>query len=237
MDMNLRKIIREEIDDLSWIKDIQPRVTYEVLVKIAKTIYGYREDGDAFYIPYEYGTMSVFNMDNNRCEVTWYSGGEVQDTDTYPNETVLRMLLNSGGVLKEEVDDFDWVKETSYEDYLDSYFSIERDPETGYFKFEGMDNQLRKGEEIPRFTFPWTYHTHSGLKRIAYDPAKKFDEIYQLRANDLFKIVNDKSVWGLGYFKNRKIAKSLLSWKESRVEGLKKYYPRMWKYYKSEYLS
>jgi hypothetical protein len=138
--------------------------------------------------------------------------------------------MNIKRIIREEIDDFNWMIETNPFSTLDSHFGITKSPEG--FKFEGLDkNKAPEGESLGRFIFPWTWNHNKHLRDIAVTPAKLFDKVYKATDNELFKVIYGKSMYNLNYFKNKKLIKSFKDWKSSRIEGLKDYYPMMWKYY------
>jgi hypothetical protein len=142
--------------------------------------------------------------------------------------------MNIKKIIREEMDEWGWVKESDPFDLLDNHFGIINT--ANGFKFIDYDYDPKMKKDLPRFIFPWSWSTDKTLIQIAYEPAIKFHEIYKLSKNDLYKIVHNKGIYNMNYFKNKKIANELNEWKSSRTEGLKNYYPYMWSYYKHEYL-
>ena len=69
-------------------------VTFNDLYNFAKKIKGFKGERDGFQIPYKYGSMSIDKISDNESDVTWWSGGDPQDTDTYNNSKILDMLNN-----------------------------------------------------------------------------------------------------------------------------------------------
>jgi hypothetical protein len=142
--------------------------------------------------------------------------------------------MNIKRIIKEEIDDFDWARESNPFDLLDNHFGIVN--VGNGFKFIEYDYEPKMKKDLPRIIFPWSWTTNETLIKIAYEPSIKFHKIYELSKNDLYKIVHNKGIYNLDYFKNKKIANELNDWKESRIEGLKNYYPYMWSYYEHKYL-
>jgi len=73
-------------------ESIDEKVSFYELCNFSKEIDGFKGDESGFEVPYEYGTMTINKVSDYKSDVTWWSGGDSQDTDVYDNTLILNML-------------------------------------------------------------------------------------------------------------------------------------------------
>jgi hypothetical protein len=73
-------------------ESIDEKVSFYDLCNFSKEIDGFKGDEFGFEVPYEYGTMTINKVSDYKSDVTWWSGGDSQDTDVYDNTVILNML-------------------------------------------------------------------------------------------------------------------------------------------------
>lgn len=134
--MKFRKIIREEIDDLQWIKDVQPNLIFYVTSKLLKP-------GDIISVTGEMAILDVHNttwVNNLELEITKVSGKELYHVDfKFVNPESAKKIGFVGGVSEDELafmpedgdlivtshqknlnesDDFDWIRDIGPKDIV-----------------------------------------------------------------------------------------------------------------------
>jgi len=103
--------------------------------------------------------------------------------------------MNIKKIIREEVDDFAWIKETNYDDLLDSYFGITTEPHRDIVKVISFNND----DSSP-------YVTYKKIKKIS------LLELYRI----LTSIDKSKSIFSKDFWEIRPILKN---WKRSRKIG------------------
>jgi len=106
--------------------------------------------------------------------------------------------MNLKRIIKEEINNLEWVKETNYDDALDAYFGITTEP---YY----VDGILKNRVKVINFI---------------ESPYATYKKIEKVSLSDLYKILTDisknKSLFTKDYWL---IRSELKKWKESRVLG------------------
>lgn len=115
--------------------------------------------------------------------------------------------MNIKKIIREEIDDFGWVRDISYEDTLDNHFNIETNGREAWFKGIIDRNNI---------------HPAYGM----------YDNLTYNNWSSLYKIIDkDNKLWSIdrGIIKRLRIANKLDNWRIDRLDKLKDYYPKMYK--------
>ena len=164
--MNIRRIIREEIDDLDWVKDVEPRLPLKIGTCL--TFKQYEEEED--WVEDEYGNM----VDHGKMD--WHIIGKFIDeyNDNKPTFKMVatdrmgegreiwmevekvKELYDEGvykpckkqtylkRIMREEIDDFDWVDSQSDRPLHNVTFKVKGYPETLYtIKDSGLRSSVK----------------------------------------------------------------------------------------------
>jgi hypothetical protein len=112
--------------------------------------------------------------------------------------------MNLKKIIREEIDDLDWIRNVSYEDLLDDYYGIETDGEEAWFKDITDRDNIRPADDM--------------YKELAFT-----------KKGDLYNIIYNDKIWKLdrSLIKRLRIGSKLDNWRMDRLDKLMKYYPRM----------
>ena len=88
----LKQLIREEIQ-----KVLKENLTFIDLYKVAKDKYKNKVEGDekAFSFSYPHGEIDMYPTRDGRVEITWWSGGDTEDTDYYSLEDAYKIITQN----------------------------------------------------------------------------------------------------------------------------------------------
>lgn len=75
-------------------RELNKSMNFDNVYRAAKDIKGFKGDEQGFEIPYEHGEISMSPTKDGRVDITWWSGGDSQDTDIYEIGKSLRIVNN-----------------------------------------------------------------------------------------------------------------------------------------------
>jgi len=114
--------------------------------------------------------------------------------------------MNLKRIVREEINDFDWVNDIKWEDILDNHFNIDTDGKEAWFRDIKNRNQV-------------------------HPPYEMYNKLTNSSWGDLYEIIYKDKMWrmGKGIIKRLRIGNKLDNWKINRIDKLKDYYPNMYK--------